>query len=159
MDCLLILIRKKVKMKKLIISLIVLFASFEITFAITGVWQLDKKISKKGEKKCEKILEIFAKTKQKNVANKYAENYMKMAVILSTITAGNIVNIKKDGLVDFYGPKPFSKDKFPSKLNQGKWVKNGGEVQISPEDNSKDFKFGTFIATVKIGRASCRERV
>ena len=98
-------------MKKLIISLIVLFASFEITFAITGVWQLDKKILKQESlKKCEKILEIFAKTKQKNVANKYAENYMKMAVILSTITAGNIVNIKKDGLVDFYGPKPFSKD-------------------------------------------------
>ena len=156
MDCLLILIRKKVKMKKLIISLIVLFASFEITFAITGVWQLDKNPSKAGEKRCTKILEIFSKTKQKDVGDKYAENFMKMGVILSTISAGKIVNIKKDGLVDFYGPKPFSKGKFPSKLNQGKWVKNGGEVQISPEDNSKDFKFGTFIATVKGKTAEMR---
>jgi hypothetical protein len=148
-------------MKKLIITLIILFLSVEISFAITGVWLLDEKHLKDGGNKCPNILETFAKKQTKDVANKYAEKNMHMAGIMGTIGVGSkIVHMKKDGEVDFYGINPFAKEKkkYPSILNDGKWSKNkkGNIVEISPTENSKDFKFGTFIVTVKGKTAEMR---
>ena len=140
-------------MKKIIFSLIILFFLCDNAFAITGVWLLDGKTSNNDLKICSDILEIKSKV-LKGFKEKYSNVGMKFYSFFAYVGVGEYIHIKKNGEVEFYGHNPNEKKKYPTLLNSGKWGKKGKEIKITPEDVTKDFKFGTFIAKVKEEKAT-----
>ena len=142
-------------MKKLIFTLIILFVSFEISFAITGVWLLE---DFKKEPDCSELKSFIDKQLKdgklsEDVKKKYPAQMGNTLSLLTQVMAGKIVDIKKGGNVDFHGTNPMEKKKGVQKLNNGKWVRDGNKVQISPKNNSVFLKFGTFIAKIKGNKA------
>ena len=142
-------------MKKIMLSLISVFFLFNNAFAITGVWLLDVKPIE--DDKCGKILENYVKKQSKDVKNKYQEKMMNMVGILAHVGAGNIVHMKNNGKVDFYGLHPSKKRKgIPTILNDGKWSKKGKKVEVSPKEIVKGLKLGKFLVTVKDNKAELK---
>ena len=145
-------------MKKLIIIVIIMFVSIscelfqnEKEFPITGVWLKDEFKDPKS-KECSSMKK-FIDGQSKDMKKKYEADQGILVGFITHIEAGKIVDIKKGGEVDFYGVNPMEKNKGEQNLNNGKWVREGNSIQISPEDTTTKWKFGTFIANIKEGKA------